>query len=106
GRTEPAERVLLTSGKLYYELEKRREELARTRIEILRLEQLYPFPDEQLRAVLARYADGTPVTWVQEEPENMGAWRFLRAELGEKLFGRLPFRGVSRPASASPASGS
>jgi 2-oxoglutarate dehydrogenase E1 component len=46
------------------------------------------------------------VVWVQEEPENMGAWRYLRVQFGERLFGRFPFSGVSRPASASPATGS
>jgi 2-oxoglutarate dehydrogenase E1 component len=46
------------------------------------------------------------VVWIQEEPENMGAWRYLRVQLGERIFGRLPFSCVSRPASASPATGS
>ena len=105
-RQEPVERVLLCSGKIYYELARKREELGRWRVAILRLEQLYPFPGEALRAALARYSDGTPVSWVQEEPENQGLWRRLRAHLGERLFGRMPFNGVARPAAASPASGS
>lgn len=52
------------------------------------------------------YPSGTPVYWVQEEPENMGAWRFLRVMFGETLFQSFPFAGISRPASASPATGS
>jgi 2-oxoglutarate dehydrogenase E1 component len=99
-------RILLCTGKIYYELETQRKQSGREDVAILRLEQLAPIPVEQLRAALASYADGTPVVWVQEEPENMGAWRFLRIHLGEKLFDRLPFSGVARKAAASPAIGS
>jgi len=70
------------------------------------VEQLYPLRPELVRDVLAPFPDGTPVYWVQEEPENMGAWRSLRVNWGEKLFGRLPFARISRPASPSPATGS
>ena len=103
---EKVDRVLLCSGKIYYDLEAKRQELGREDVAILRVEQLYPLPKEQLRAELARYPDGTPVFWVQEEPENMGAWRFMRINFGEKLFGRLKFSGISRHASGSPATGS
>ncbi|HUY33195.1 MAG TPA: 2-oxoglutarate dehydrogenase E1 component [Pirellulales bacterium] len=100
------ERILLTSGKLYYELSQERERLGRDGVAIVRVEQLYPLPLESLESALAAYPDGTPTFWVQEEPENMGAWRYLRVLFGEKLFQRLPFAGVYRPASASPATGS
>ncbi len=100
------EGVLLCSGKLYYELDREREERARADVAIVRLEQFYPVPMEQLRAALAPYRDGTPVYWVQEEPENMGAWRFLLARFGGELFDRLPFSSVFRRASPSPATGS
>ncbi|MCB9588596.1 MAG: 2-oxoglutarate dehydrogenase E1 component [Polyangiaceae bacterium] len=99
-------RVFLCSGKVYYELMKRREELGREDIAIVRIEQYYPLADEHLRNALSPYPDGTPVIWIQNEPENMGAWRTLRARFGEKIFGRLPFSGVCRPESASPATGS
>lgn len=99
-------RVLLCNGKVYYDLVRRRDELHREDVAIVRIEQLYPFPTEALQGALAAYPDGTPAVWVQEEAENMGAWRFLRVRLGENLFGRLPFAGVCRPASASPATGS
>ncbi len=102
----PAEGVLLCTGKLYYELEKEREERERQDVAIVRLEQIYPLPWEGLREALAPYQDGTPVYWVQEEPENMGAWRFLQARFGGELFDRLPFSGVFRRASSSPATGS
>jgi 2-oxoglutarate dehydrogenase E1 component len=100
-----AERALLCTGKIYYELAEARKERKADRTAILRVEQLYPLADATLESLFAGFRDGTPVTWVQEEPENMGAWPYLRARFGERLFGRLPFRLVSRPASATPASG-
>ena len=105
---DPAEirRVLLCSGKVAYELEKRRQELGRRDVAIIRVEQFYPLPRRPLEEALAGYAAGTPVVWVQEEPENMGGWRFLRIHLGEKLFDRLLFSGVCRQSAASPATGS
>lgn len=99
-------RILLCSGKVYYDLLDRRTELDRNDVAILRIEQLYPIPEKELRQCLSAYPEGTPVTFVQEDPENMGAWRFLRVMWGERLFGRHPFDGLSRPASASPATGS
>lgn len=99
-------KILLCSGKVYYDLLARRTELERKDIAILRIEQLYPVPDEILKEKLSVYPDGTPAVFVQEDPENMGAWRFLRCHYGQSLFGRHPFDGISRPASASPATGS
>ena len=100
------EGVLICCGKLYYELEAEREELNRQDVAIVRMDQLYPLPMEPLKAALAPYQDGTPVYWVQEEPENMGAWRFLLARFGGELYDRLPFSGIYRRASPSPATGS
>jgi 2-oxoglutarate dehydrogenase E1 component len=73
---------------------------------IIRIEQLYPLPMNQLVAALAPLAAGTQLTWVQEEPENMGAWRFLRSMWNDSICQRYPLRCISRPASASPATGS
>jgi 2-oxoglutarate dehydrogenase E1 component len=67
---------------------------------------MYPVADATFEAVLRSYRDGTPVFWVQEEPENMGAWRALKIRFGNEMLGRLPFQGISREASASPATGS
>ncbi|HTU25483.1 MAG TPA: 2-oxoglutarate dehydrogenase E1 component [Pirellulales bacterium] len=100
------EGVLLCSGKIYYELDKERQDLGRRDVAIVRMEQLYPLPMQELTAALAPYKDGTPVYWVQEEPENMGAWRFLLARFRYELFDRLPFAGIYRRASSSPATGS
>jgi 2-oxoglutarate dehydrogenase E1 component len=101
-----AARVLLCSGKIYFELERERERLERNDVAILRLEQLYPLQQEALQAAFKRYRDETPVYWVQDEPENMGAWPFLKLQFGDRLLGRFSFKGISRPASASPATGS
>ena len=98
--------IVLCSGKIYYDLAERREELQRTDVAILRLEQLYPVPEQELEAALSGYPEGTPVVWAQEEPENMGAWRFLRVQWGHSIFDRYPFSVECRPASASPATGS
>ena len=98
-------RVLLTSGKMYYDLALAREEKERDDVAIVRLEQLYPLRMSAIEGALAAYPAAAPVVWVQEEPENMGALRFLRVQWGDRLFGRS-VRYVSRRASASPATGS
>ncbi len=105
---DPAQvsRVLLCTGKIFYELDKKRDDLERRDVAIVRVEQLYPFPEKELKEALAPYGENVPVVWVQEEPMNMGAWRFMRITLGQKAFGKHAFWGVSRPASASPATGS
>jgi 2-oxoglutarate dehydrogenase E1 component len=99
-------RALLCTGKVYYELDEFRRKYEREDVAIVRLEELYPFPEVPLREALANYSDDLEVVWVQEEPENMGAWRYLFCQTGGRLFGRYDLRGVSRPASASPATGS
>ena len=72
---------------------------------IVRVEQLYPLPREPLKEALAACADGTPVFWVQEEPENMGAWRFLRIHLAKSCSTASPSP-ASIASAASPATGS
>jgi 2-oxoglutarate dehydrogenase E1 component len=98
-------RLLLCSGRVYYELMRMQEEFERRDVAIVRLEQLYPLHDDELREALAGYPPKTPVVWVQEEPANMGAWRYLFVRFGERLLDTWPFSGVCRPASASPATG-
>jgi 2-oxoglutarate dehydrogenase E1 component len=99
-------RILVCTGKVAYELEKRRQELGRRDVAIVRVEQLYPLPRRALEEALDRYTAGTPVVWVQEEPENMGAWRFMRIHFGERFLDRFPFTGMCRQSAASPATGS
>jgi 2-oxoglutarate dehydrogenase E1 component len=101
---EQIKRVLLCTGKIFYELAQHRAENHRDDVAILRLEQLFPLRREELESALAGYPPGTPIIWVQEEPRNMGAWPYLRLHFGEN-FG-YSFTGITRPASASPATGS
>ena len=105
---EPAKvrRILLCSGKLFYVLAQARREAGIKDIALIRIEQFYPLPDAYLEAALKRYLPGTEVFWTQEEPDNMGACRHLRARFGSQLFSRHPFACISRAESASPATGS
>jgi len=96
-------RVLLCSGKVYYDLAKKRDELKTQAVAIVRLEQLYPWPEAQLTAVLGRYRRAREWIWVQEESQNMGVWSFAEPRLRAMNF---PFDFVGRDASASPATGS
>jgi len=100
------QRILLCTGKIYYDLHKRRADLNREDVAIIRVEQLYPLRKDLLEQALASYPSGAQAFWVQEEPENMGPWRYMRVNFGENLFGRFPFAGIFREASASPATGS
>ncbi len=96
---DQVKRLLVCSGKVYYDLRKRQQEEKRTDTAIIRLEQIYPFPKMQFEALLKKY-DKAELFWVQEEPFNMGAWGYLllyHSEYGWKC--------ISRPAAASPATG-
>jgi 2-oxoglutarate dehydrogenase E1 component len=99
-------RVLLCTGKVYYDLVATREERGYDDVAIVRVEQLYPLRKDDLLEILSVYADGTPVVWVQEEPKNMGAWAYMNRELQGLLAGSFHWSCVSRPLSASPATGS
>ncbi len=99
-------RVLLCTGKVYYDLLATREEKHYDDVAIIRVEQLYPMHKDELLDVLSVYPDGTPVVWVQEEARNMGAWAYMNRELPSLLAGIFPWSCVSRPLSASPATGS
>ena len=105
-KSQNAKRILLCTGKVYYDLAAYREEHKRDDVAIIRLEQLYPLPAAPLDEALNAYAESTPVFWVQEEPANMGAWRYLHEKFGRKLFHRFALAPVSRVESASPATGS
>ena len=82
--------VLICSGKIYYELIELREKSGRDDIAVIRLEQLYPLDTAGLEKTLSVYADGAPVFYVPDDPENMGAWRFLRIKLGDKSSDDFP----------------
>ncbi|WP_052848244.1 multifunctional oxoglutarate decarboxylase/oxoglutarate dehydrogenase thiamine pyrophosphate-binding subunit/dihydrolipoyllysine-residue succinyltransferase subunit [Streptomyces avicenniae] len=99
-------RVVLCTGKVYYELAAEREKLGRKDVALVRLERLYPLPADEVRAELARYANAESVVWTQEEPANQGAWPFIALNLAEQVDAAAGVRRVSRPASSSPAVGS
>ena len=100
-------RVILCSGKVYYELVAARRERNISHIAIVRLEQLYPFPQDLFQAELARYPGATEIVWCQEEPRNQGAWYWIasRQHLSRSLGRKQELLLVSRPASPSPAVG-
>ncbi|MCG6973664.1 MAG: 2-oxoglutarate dehydrogenase E1 component [Desulfobacterales bacterium] len=95
--------VLFCSGKIYYELLQKRRELKKYDFAIVRLEQFYPFPEKQIKTILQKYKKARRFIWVQEEPENMGAWHFLRFRL-ENIVGK-PVEYVGRDQAASTATG-
>ena len=102
---ESVKRVLLCAGKVFYDLLQARDERGVTDTAILRVEQLYPMPVDELKAALAQYPAAEDVAWVQEEPANQGAWSFVALNLLEHLDG-VRLRRISRPAAAAPAGGS
>jgi 2-oxoglutarate dehydrogenase E1 component len=101
-----ARRVILCSGKVYYDLAAARATAKKSDIAIIRVEQLYPLQQQHVREVLKPYKEGTDLVWVQEEPWNSGAWYSMNARLPAMLNGRFPLRCVARAESASPATGS
>ena len=98
-------RVLVCSGKIYYDLVAERTARGRDDVAILRLEQPYPLPGSAFIEAVRRYRDSSEFLWVQEEPANMGVWPYLRYRFGEKLLGHA-LLGACRPEAASPATGS
>jgi 2-oxoglutarate dehydrogenase E1 component len=98
-------RVLLCSGKIFYDLLQARTDRGITDTAIIRVEQLYPMPIEELTAALEQYPNAEDFAWVQEEPANQGAWSFIALNLLEQLQG-VGLRRISRPAAAAPAVGS
>jgi len=101
-----ARRILLCSGKLYFDLVAHRREHQRDDVAIVRVEQFYPLHNEHLTKVLDAYPAGTKATWVQEEPKNAGSWRYWRYRYGDCLVDRHPFDVIARDECASPATGS
>ena len=99
-------RLILCSGKIYVDLVKPDIRQETTSVAIARLEQLYTFPSEDVLAVLNNYPNLEEVIWLQEEPQNMGAWTFVAPHLERLIDKRWPLRYLGRPPSASPAEGS
>jgi 2-oxoglutarate dehydrogenase E1 component len=100
-------KILLCNGKIYYELLAARDQRKATDTAIVRIEQLYPFPEAEFAEVLARYPAAGEIVWVQEEPRNMGAWAFVRGWIQpviQKQHRQIGYAG--RPEAASTAPGS
>jgi 2-oxoglutarate dehydrogenase E1 component len=103
GTREEIKRIVLCSGKVYYDLRKYRETHKIAEAAIIRIEQLYPLHEERLREIVGALPPDANLIWCQEEPQNMGAWTFIEPRL-RALFGReIAYAG--RNASASPAVG-
>jgi len=96
-------RIIFCSGKIFYELFQRLQDLKSPDISIIRLEQFYPFPHKQLEEVVAEYSRAKEWYWVQEEPRNMGGWDFVRSRLASLVHKHLKY--VGRDEAASPATG-
>jgi 2-oxoglutarate dehydrogenase E1 component len=102
---DKVKRVIVCSGKVYYDLVKKREEKGSTDVAILRVEQLYPFPHKVFAAELKKYPNATEVVWCQDEPQNQGAWFFVQHYIHENMLDGQKLGYSGRAASASPAVG-
>ena len=102
----PVKRLLCCSGKVYYDLIARREQLKISDTAIVRIEQLYPFPKELIITLLKKYTAAQEIFWVQEEHINMGPWEYIRPNFNELLGANSMLKYIGRDQSASPAAGS
>ncbi|NTV84054.1 MAG: hypothetical protein HGA23_07125, partial [Bacteroidales bacterium] len=98
---EIIQKVVFCNGKVYYDLLEEKEKIKANDTAIIRIEQLHPFPLNQVRKIMAKYSKSTDTLWTQEEPANMGAWTFIQTNMQE-----FTPRLIARPASGSPATGS
>ena len=105
GRADRIRRLMLCSGKIYYDLVASEQYKAAEETAVARLELLYPFPTPEVEALVAGYPDLTEIVWVQEEPENMGAWNYVAPRLRQLVPRNKPVKYVGRPRRASPAEG-
>lgn len=97
---EKVKRVIFTNGRLYYDLLKRRNDESANCVAIVRVEQIYPVPEKQMKEVISKYKNAKSIYWAQDEPENQGSWPYIQRKLGH--WGFIP---ATRPESASPAGG-
>jgi 2-oxoglutarate dehydrogenase E1 component len=103
--TDDINRLVLCSGKVYYDLYKYRKQNELDNVAIARLEQFYPFPDADIAEIFDDYSHVDDVVWCQEEPQNMGAWTFANPRISQQLNDGQSLRYAGRQASASPAAG-
>jgi 2-oxoglutarate dehydrogenase E1 component len=105
GDADEIKRVVFCSGKVYYELAEKRDAENIRSVAVMRAEQLYPFPEDDLRGFVNEFPNATEVVWCQEEPQNQGAWYQIRHHLQACISGQHTLKYVGRPHSASPAVG-
>ncbi|WP_396269339.1 2-oxoglutarate dehydrogenase E1 component [Ideonella sp.] len=104
-QADKVKRVVVCSGKVYYDLVKKREEKGASDVAIVRAEQLYPFPHKAFGAEMKKYPNATDIVWCQDEPQNQGAWFFIQHQIHENMVEGQKLGYAGRPASASPACG-
>lgn len=105
GRSEAVRRLVLSSGKMSIDLQSNGLRKQAEDVALIRVEELYPFPEAALRNVLANYPRVREVIWVQEEPKNMGAWKYMFPRVSALLEPKIKLNAVARPESSSPATG-
>ncbi len=99
-------RIVLSSGKVFYDLDAGRDDSHDNKVALVRVEQFYPFPAEKLQEIFAKYENATEIVWAQEEPKNMGGWYFVEDRILAIKPEKMTLKYVGRAASASPATGS
>ena len=104
-KADKVKRVIMCSGKVYYDLVKKREENQADDVAILRIEQLYPFPHKTFAQELKKYPNASELVWCQDEPQNQGAWFFVQHYIHENMWDGQKLGYAGRAASASPAVG-
>jgi len=104
-KNDKVRRVITCSGKVYYDLVRKREEKGHDDVAILRVEQLYPFPHKAFAAELKKYPNAADIVWCQDEPQNQGAWFFVQHYIHENMAEGQKLGYAGRAASASPAAG-
>lgn len=99
-------RVVLCSGKVFYDLNETQEKIEESSVALVRLEQFYPFPAATLKEIFSKYSNVKEIVWTQEEPQNMGGWTFVEPRIKEIKPNNVALQYIGREASASPATGS
>jgi len=102
---DKVKRIIVCSGKVYYDLVRTRADRKAADTALLRVEQLYPFPHKTFAAEIKKYPNATDVVWCQDEPQNQGAWFFVQHYIHENMLEGQRLGYAGRPASASPAVG-
>ena len=105
GRREKVERLVLCTGKVYYDIDGSERRAAAENVAIVRVEMLYPFAKEQLKRIIGEYPNLKEIAWVQEEPRNMGAWKVMSRRFPEVLPEGVDLTYIGRPGRASPGEG-